>query len=93
MNQLNEEELEQVSEMLKVSDALEGREPILTEADGDEHGKHVDFADREVDPAEEDDYVDDIDVNSRRVVLDDQASSVSRQVSLSAHSAINSLQK
>ena len=91
MNQLNEEELEKVSEMLKVSDALEGKEPILTDADPEDIPRLAEDEEGQLEDGEEGDAVDELEVNSRRVVLDDQASSVSRQVSQSAHSAINSL--
>ena len=94
VNQLNEEELEKVSEMLKISQAMEGKGDILTEADGEEFARQAEPEANDEEPAddqEEADLIEEIDLNNRRAIIDDQATSVSRQVSQSAHSAINSL--
>ena len=98
VNTLNEEELEKVSEMLRVSEAMDKGDRNAMFADED--GQDYDGADREQDEetvvaTEANDQVNDLhEVASglKRVTVhfpsDDQASSVSRQVSQTSKSAI-----
>lgn len=89
VNNLNEEELEKISEMLKVSEALDRNEPLGEDGD---HDGEVRF-DEDVDgnEAEQQDQVDDL-VSSVQVKDDDQLTSVSRR-SLSSKSMVISLSK
>ena len=101
VNNLNEEELEKVSEMLRVSEAMDKGDKNAMFADEDD----CEEADREQDEetvvaSEAVDQVNDLhEVASGlkratvHVPSDDQASSVSRQVSQSSKSAIASLAK
>ncbi len=89
VNNLNEEELEKISEMLKVSEALDRNEPLVEEGDRDGEVRFDEDADGN--EAEQQDQVDDL-VSSVQVKDDDQLTSVSRR-SLSSKSMVLSLSK
>ena len=104
VNQLNEEELEKVSEMLRVSEAMDKGDAGFGDeeggADGEYEGQQEDQEAETVVNSEAADQVSDLhEVASglERVTVhcpaDDQASSVSRQMSVSSKSAIASLSK
>lgn len=88
VNQLNEDELEKVSEMLRVSEALSDKDNLDADA-GAEDGETRQEDDCEADEAE--DTVDDFIEKRVRVVLPDEMSSVSRAASMTSKSAVASL--
>lgn len=95
VNQLNEEELEKVSEMLRVSEALENDDAHAFDRDEDDEAVRLEDEPRELD-AESQDQVDDLSSSCFKLkavtIADDAASSVSRQRgSISSKSVVVSL--